>query len=221
MESWPKVIVTALAAPFVFLLLSSFLIPGIIEDANRTEAVRAARVKKALDIGDHNRDFTSRLNVLKTRMHMFNELDVRGHLSSIELQNAQKTFQKEHTDDYLELDKMAWWWYWDLEREGEVSDVLSSNELNALHALLDEYAKNANASVCAISPLWKFLSSAEYSLSKDIQSRIELMEAEMNAKLQELYEYRTQIVKDMAACFAHSRCVASKPRPTPLPCPTK
>ena len=211
-DTWPKVIVTAGAAPLALLLLSTLLIPGIIEDANKSAASRTAKLKKALDIGDQNRDFTSRLNVLKTRMHMFNEQNARRNFSPMELRNSQNSFQKEHTDDYLALDKIAWWWYWDLEREGEISELLSAKELSGLHALLDEYGKNAEASVSAITPVWHLLSSSQYNLRNDCQKRIELLELEANTKLDELSKVRIQIVKDIAACFAQSKCVSSQRR---------
>lgn len=219
-DTWPKVIVTAVAAPLVLLALSTLFIPGIIDRANRTEALRTARQKKALDIGDQDRDFTSRLHVLKNRMHMFNEQNIRGRLSLGELRNTQKRFQKEHTDDYLDLEKMAWWWYWDLEREGEIFGLLSQKNLSDLHTLLEEYGKNAEASVGTITPLWRFLSSSEYSRSNDSQKQIELLETEMNTQLAELSKIRGQIVKDLAACFAQSQCVPSN-RPTLSPSATK
>lgn len=209
-ESWPKVIVAAVATPVALLLLSTLFIPRIIEKSSRVEALRAARLKKSLDIGDHNRDFISRLNLLKTRMYTFNQQNVRGRLSGTELRDAQKRFQKEYTDAYLELDKTAWWWFWDLEREGEIFDLLSPKELEALRGpsgLLEKYRQNVETSMGALSPTWKFLSSSEYGLSTKNQKQIKVLESEMDTKLKELYDPRTQLVKAMAASFAQSQYV--------------
>ena len=214
-ESWPKVLVTAIGAPLVLLGLSTLLIPGIIEESNKTEALRVARLKKTLEIADRNREFKSRLNVLKTRMHTFNQQNVRGHLSRAELRDVKKRFQQEHTNDYLELDKMAWWWYWDLEREGEIFGLLSSPELITLHDLLEKYGNNTAESAGTISALWEFLSSSKYSLSKESQKRITDLELEMNTRLTDLSKVREDLVKAMEASFAQSQHIPPKARTTP------
>ena len=110
-ESWIRYVLTVVAAPVLIAALSSYVIPRIIEQSNRTEQLRSARLKKALEIGDRNKDFNGKLNLLKTRMNMFVNLNARARFSTSELREAQRAFQKEYTADYLELDKQAWWWY--------------------------------------------------------------------------------------------------------------
>jgi hypothetical protein len=65
--SWLRAILMALAIPILLGLFSNFIIPNIIEKSNKAEALRTARLKKALDIRDRNEDFTVKLHRLKTR----------------------------------------------------------------------------------------------------------------------------------------------------------
>lgn len=203
-DSWLKVIVSAFAVPLLFVLLSTYFIPKIIEKSNKTEALRAARLKKSVDVGDRNREFTSKLNVLKTSMLTFNNQNVRGKLSGSELKEAQKQFQKVYTERYLALDELAWWWYWDLEREAQAFDLLSPSESQKMLRLVKEYGDNVAASVGALDALWKHLSSANYNTTGDSQAQIKVFEGKMNADLGLLYEKRTLLVKDIASMFAQS-----------------
>ena len=204
-ESWVKFLLTVLAAPLFIAALSTYVIPKIIEKSNRTEQLKSARLKKALEIGDRNRDFNGKLNRLKTRMNMFFELSKRNRLSESDLRNAQYLFEKEYTEDYLEMDRQAWWWYWDLEREGTYFELLSQDELAHLHQLSEQYGNNVQSSVNAITPLWRFLSSADYRANDESQKRVEALQAEMNQKSQQLSDERTQrLAKEMAALFARS-----------------
>jgi len=105
----------------------------------------------------------------------------------------------------LELDKQAWWWYWDLEREGIYFQLLSPDELARLHELIGKYGKNVEASVGAIGPLWRFLSSSAYLSSSDSQKQITPLHDGMNERSQQLSDERTQhLAKEMAAIFARS-----------------
>ena len=204
-ESWLKWLLTVLAAPIFIAALSTYVIPKIIEKSSRTEQLRSARLKKALEIGDRNRDFNGRLNLLKTRMNIFFELSKRNRLSESDLRAAQRTFEKEYTEDYLEMDKQAWWWYWDLEREGTYFELLSQDELNQLRALSQQYGNNVGASVDAISPLWRFLSSTDYRVDDASQKRVKELQDKMNQVSQQLSDERTQkLAKEMAAVFARS-----------------
>ena len=109
-ESWPKVLVTALFLPAVLVFLGAYYIPRTIEASNKKEALKKARLNKSLEFASLNLEFTKRINGLKTRMHTFNQQNIRGNLSPSELNEARMRFQKEYTDQYLALDEMAWWW---------------------------------------------------------------------------------------------------------------
>lgn len=201
---------TALLIPTLLLFLSTYFIPQMIEASNKTEALRVSRLKKALDIGEGNKEFKSRLNVLKTRMQSFIGQNTRGHLSGAQFREAQKNFQQSYTSDYLELDRMAWWWYWDLEREAQIFDLLSWEELKTLHDVLLKYAENIETSVKAISPLWEHLSSSDYRVDNKGQEQIKKLEQDMIPTLDALSEERMQLVKEMSALFAQSQHIPAQ-----------
>ncbi len=204
-DSWPKVVVNALLIPVILIGLSSYFIPGIVAEANKEEALRTARLKKSLEIGAHDLDFRSRLNVLKTRMDTFHKQNLRGKLSPSELKEARKVFQKEYTDEYLALDKMAWWWYWDLEREAEIFDLLSPDDAKKLLEFIKEYAKNVERCVGVIDPMWSYLSSADYSLDQESLNHLVTLQTQINLDLTTLNDQRVILVKNISALFAASR----------------
>jgi hypothetical protein len=202
--SWIRTASVAVGIPILLAIFSNFVIPNIIEKSNRAEALRAARLKKALEIRDHNEDFTVKLHRLKTMMQTFNKQNVRRKLSGAQLTERQNAFQKQYSERYLTLDETAWWWYWDLERDAEIYDLLSLDQSKALAPLVKKYGEDTAASVGAIDPLWSFLSSANYSLSKNSQNQIKKLEDEMNANIDRLFYERFNLDKEMSTLFAQS-----------------
>lgn len=207
--SWLRVLVTVLGIPLLLLLLgsvlTSYFIPKLIEESHKSEASRTARLKKAIDIIERNKDFTSKLHVLKTSMQTFNKQNVRGKPSLTQLREAQKRFKKEYTDHYLALDETAWWWYWDLEREVQIFDLLSPEELAKLGEFNKEYGNNVGACVGALDPLWRYLSSSEYKPTKDSQDQVNALEAQMKSEIDRLFNERVILVKNISTLFAQSQ----------------
>ncbi|HXD33459.1 MAG TPA: hypothetical protein VN643_20215 [Pyrinomonadaceae bacterium] len=212
-DTWPKVVVTALASPVLVLALSALFIPGIVEDSNRTEALKTSRLRKSIDVGDRNREFTSKLHVLKTRMQTFNTQNVRGKPSLNQLRKAQKQFQEKYTEQYLALDEMAWWWYWDVKREAQAFNLLSPSESERMHKLIADYGENVAACVGALHPLWSHLSSSEYSLRANSQKTITAFEATMNSRLGSLDSERLLLVNEIARMIAQSQYDPSQASP--------
>lgn len=204
-DTWPKVLITALASPVLVLGLSTIFIPGIIDDSNRTEALRTARLKKSMEVGDRNTEFTSKVHVLKTRMQMFNSQNVRRKLSLNQLREAQKQFQEKYTEQYIALDGVAWWWHWDLKREAQAFNLLSPKESESMHKLIENYGNNAAACVGALAPLWHHLSSSEYNLGANSQKKIKAFEATMDSSLTSLGSERLLVVNEMARMLAQSQ----------------
>src|ERR1044071_9581854 len=119
-ESWTKTLVTVLLIPIVLLVLGSYFVPKMIDESNRREALRTARLKKSLDVYTQDTQFTSKLNGVETSMQIFDQLSVRRKLVPSEIKKAQDQFQAEYKERYLALDEIAWWWYWQLEKESSV-----------------------------------------------------------------------------------------------------
>lgn len=205
--SWVQTGLTALLIPLLLALFSSYCLPRIVEKSNRRELSRTERLKKAFDFGERNKEMNSRLNAMKTRMHTFNAQNVRGRFPMAQFRENQKLFQQHHTSDYLELDRNAWWWYWDLEREAQVFDLLSAEELKVFHDLLLKYGSNMSQSVGAISPSWEYLSSADYQLDKPGQERFAALYKEMIQKLDALATERYELIKSISKLFAQTQHV--------------
>jgi hypothetical protein len=190
--------------------LSALVIPGIISDSSEIESLHEARLKKAIDFGDRNEDFVSKLNVLKTLMETFNNQNVRMKTSPKELRESQSQFRKEYTEKYLALDSSAWWWYWDVGREAQIFSLLSPAELQLLHKEIFEYGDSVLASKNAVEPLWKYLSSRSYTLSPEAQQKISDLTAAMGKDLVKANQDRNNHVYNISQLFAHS--VHRRPR---------
>jgi hypothetical protein len=203
--SWIRTALTVLLIPLLLALCSNYFIPNIIEKSNKTEALRTAKLKRALDIRDRNDDFTTKLHRLKTMMQTFNNQNIRRRLSGLQLRERQDAFQKEYTDHYLSLDETAWWWYWDLERDAEVLNLLSPEDLKTLGDLITKYGVNVASCIGAVDPLWRYLSSADYSSTKDSQRQFNDLEKKMNQDINNLYQQRVLLIKDMSTLFAKSQ----------------
>jgi hypothetical protein len=204
-QSWLRTLATVVLVPLLLMGLSTYFIPGIIDEANKREAIRTARLRKSLDVGDRNKDFTSKLHVLMTRMQMFNTQNARRKLWLNQLRETQKTFQEKYTDQYLILDEVAWWRYQDMEREAQAFSLLSPTESEVMHKLSTDYVDNTAKCVGALNPLWSHLSSSEYDLGPDSQKNIERLEKEMISKLDTLNSSRAVLVKEMATLLAQSQ----------------
>lgn len=210
MEKEPllRSLLKALVFPVVLLcvgsVLSAIVIPGIVADSSEIESLHEARLKKAIDFGDRNEDFVSKLNVLKTLMLTFDEQNVRMKTLPAKLREEQEHFRKVYTEKYLALDSTAWWWYWDVEREAQIFNWLSPAELQLLHKEIAEYGNSVLASKNAIDPLWKYLSSQDYSLSPASRQQISGLATAMNTDLEKASKERGNHVYNISQLFAQS-----------------
>jgi len=207
-ESLIRSLLKALVFPSALLcvgsVLSAIVIPGIVSDSSEIESLHEARLKKAIDFGSRNEDFVSKLNVLKTLMLTFDGQNVRMKTPPAKLREDQEDFRKEYTERYLALDSTAWWWYWDVEREAQIFNWLSPAELQTLHKEINEYGNSVVASKSAIDPLWKYLSSEDYSLSPESRKQVNALATAMNTDLEKASGERASRVYNISQLFARS-----------------
>ena len=204
-ESWTKVVVTAVLSPAIVALLSIYFIPRVIDYSNKVEALRATRLRKSLEVSERNREFTSKLHVLKTAMQMFHHQNVLAKLSTEQLRQAQDRFRQEYTNKYLAFDEIAWWRYESLGPEAKTFDLLSSEETAEIVKLSDVYVENAAKSVGAIDPLWRLLCSTEYNLSDRGQKNVAELNTVMESSIKQLDEDRQTVVTRVSTVFAQTR----------------
>jgi len=159
--------------PFVLFLIgavtTSLLVPSLNSKINRNQLLQEARLKKAMEIGNHNTQFNSKFNTLKTMLESFHNQNLRLRLEPAELREAQLKFRNDFTKRYLELDEVAWWWHPDLEREASVLGLIPTDELQALDVDVREYGSNMNKSFNILRPLWQALTSRDYN-PNDVKS---------------------------------------------------
>ena len=197
-ESIVKQVGEVLRHPFVLLLIgaltTSLLVPYLNSKVNRNQLLREARLKKAIEIGNHNTEFNSRFNALKTMLESFHNQNVRLRLEPAELRQAQLKFRDDFTKRYLDLDEIAWWWHPDIEREASVLGLIPSDELQELDRDLKEYGNNVNKSFNVLRPLWQELTSRDYN-PNDLKSsdKVKKIVAETQA-LNPLFEERSILI---------------------------
>jgi hypothetical protein len=143
-------------------------------------------------------------------METFHDQNFRMTPSPKELREAQTQFRKEYTEKYLALDSTAWWWYWDVEREAQIFNLLSPAELQLLHKEIFEYGNSVVASKNAVEPLWKYLSSRSYTLGLAADQKISDMTSAMTKDLVKANQDRNNHVYNISQLFAHS--VHRRPR---------
>jgi hypothetical protein len=203
-------LIAALKHPFVLLVIgaitTSLLVPYLNSKVNRNQLLREARLKKAIEIGDQNTEFNSKLNALKTMLESFHRQNVRLQLQPVELREAKLRFRDDFTKRYLELDEKAWWWYSDLQREASVMGLTSTDELRTLGSNLGKYADNVNKSFDTLRPLWQALTSHDYDPNDQAsRDKVEKIIAEVNDAqngLPSLFQARNVLIDGIAGYFA-------------------
>ncbi len=201
-----KQLAEVLNHPFVLLVIgaitTSLLVPYLNSKMNRSQLLREARLRRAIEIGTHNTEFNSKLNALKTMLESFHRQNVRLQLQPAELRAAQLRFRDDFTKRYLELDEKAWWWYSDLQREAAILGLTSTRDPETLRDALEKYARNANQSVSTLRPLWQALTSQDYNPNDQAsRDRVERIITDANNGLPSLFQERTHLIEEVTRYF--------------------
>ena len=93
--------------PFVLFLFgvvtTSLLVPYLNSKINRNQLLQEARLKKAIEIGNHNTEFNSKFNALRTMLESFHNQNVRLRLEPAEFRQAQLKFRDDFTNFLLDF----------------------------------------------------------------------------------------------------------------------
>jgi hypothetical protein len=180
-------------------LLTYIIAPIVVDGINQRKLREEAKQKKAQELWQHNMEFNSKLNALKTMLESYHNQNVRLQLAPADLLEAQKEFRREFTRRYLELDEMAWWWYRDFQRETNTLGLAPRDQLSRLNADLDRYGANVNESIGLLKPLWQMLTSHDYHPNEDkTKADFERLTKEAGGKLPDLFNKRSDIIADVA-----------------------
>src|SRR5262245_5982218 len=199
--------------PLVLLVIgatiTSLIVPYLNAKVNRNEILQAARLKKAIEIGEHNTEFNSKFNTLKTMLELFHRRSVRARLNPSEFREAKSKFLDEFTRRYLDLDEKAWWWYPALEREASVMRLSSRSELQSLDTELPEYGDNLNKSFAILRPLWQALTAYDYDPNdKECTNKVDKIIADVNDPnngLPPLFQSRNILIERIAGHFSSAQ----------------
>jgi uncharacterized membrane-anchored protein YhcB (DUF1043 family) len=207
--STTKQVLDILKHPLILLVIgatiTSLLVPYLNAKVNRNEILQAARLKKAIEIGEHNTEFNSKFNTLKTMLESFHKRSVSLQLKPAEFKVAQSKFLDEFSRRYLDLDEKAWWWYPALEREASILGLTSRSELQTLDTELQEYGDNLNKSFNILRPLWRKLTSYDYNPNdKEYANEVDQIILNVNDPkngLPPLFQARNILIERIAGHF--------------------
>jgi len=196
--------------PFVLLvvgaIITSLLVPYLNSKVTRSQLLQEAKLKKAIEIGDHNMEFNSKFNALKTMLESFHNRSVRLQLPPSEFRATHSRFVDDFYRRYVELDEKAWWWYPALEREASVLHLLSDTERQTLSTECKIYHDNLIASFEVLKPLWVALTSHDYNpTDKDSDKKVEEIIKGVNKDLPPLFQERDMAIEKIAKHFVSAQ----------------
>lgn len=197
-----RVVVDSLGHPLSLLILGGLLTyivaPIIVNDINARKLIQERKQTKAHEIWDHDTEFNSKLNALKTMLSSYHNQNVRLQLPPDDLREAQKEFRRNFNQRYLELDEMAWWWYRTVQKEARDPSLVPPGQLPRLESDLNEYGTNINQSIGLLRPIWRALTSHDYRPDDDkSRAEFEALEKAADAQLPNLFEERAKLIEDV------------------------
>jgi len=183
------------------ILLGSVLIPYITDISTRNRLEKEAKQKKAFDIFKNNLDVTEQLYTLQKTLELFHyefrHINPNRKNYSIIKEDQKELHKRLHTL-YLEFDRHAWWWYWDIYHEAEILDLISEAESERLKKLFDRYKNNLLESLKTLDPLWFACIDENYDPTN--AKIIEIINS-TSAKLDSLTSSRTEVIREFASSF--------------------
>lgn len=123
-------------------ILSSFIIPYVNSQSNHTKLLQETTLKKSIEIVKHNSEINRQLNTILTTIEMFHKDNVSGVSQLENYKEAQEKLRNKINGLYLEFDKYAWWWQWEIYHEAVILELTSSDELQHVDNILKEYESN-------------------------------------------------------------------------------
>ena len=189
-------VIEYLRHPLVVLLVGSLVgsivIPYINARSTETRLFQEARLRKATEIMNHSREFSSEMNSLMTAIGSYHFDNIRMRIRPAEYKQTQKEFNKKMNDRYIEFDKKAWWWYGSLLQEAAILKLASQDDLRKIDEDIKKYAANVNEHTGVMGELWHAVVSPDYDPHDEKIARfIEVA----NKKVAELSEDRRIIIE--------------------------
>jgi hypothetical protein len=179
--------------------LTSLLLPWINSRIDHNKLVREAKHKEAVEIISRNTDFDSQLNSLKTRLTTFHFGNLRDNTPEAEYRKAQKELDTQMREQYLVLDRFAWWWWPKTLQEAWILELADTKAGPMLRKDFDEYGAQVKETVRVLKQLWDATVSPAY---KPDSSDYEKLLNDTEDNINDLTEERKRIINRIVQHFS-------------------
>jgi hypothetical protein len=179
--------------------LSSWLIPYFSARLDHEKLIREARLRKATEIIEDNKETERNLNRLLTTLEMFHKDNSGSAARASNYKKEQRELRRIMAERYLEFDRQGWWWYSQIYDEAKILEIVSPHELERLGQISQQYSENIGSSVGAVDGLWSLFLRETYVPSEP--KNLELMK-QTRSKLESLNRERSKLVFESAQIFS-------------------
>jgi len=190
---------------FILILgavLTYFIIPPILDIANKNKYTYEKRIKKSIEIINHNRQVNQKLNMLQTALELFHK-DQRSIIEkNYNYCQSQKEMKIKINALYLDFESVAWYWYWTIYEEAKIIEELNKKELDELNNLLEKYDSNIVKSTEILSIFWDMCLRKEY---KPKDTSIDTTMSKTRKELKKLYLSRDLLIRNILKIFLHKK----------------
>ncbi|HEY5838619.1 MAG TPA: hypothetical protein VIT19_06240 [Pyrinomonadaceae bacterium] len=181
-------------------VIGSFLIPWVSHKTDRNRALREARLKKAVEIVNHNTETLSQLNALVTRLGIFHKDNIRLKPTPAKLDELQDQLTKDMNSRYAEFEKTGWWWYRSLNDEAVILEIVPPGGSDKLRNDVNAYGDNISQTVAAFNDFWHKCLSKEYDFEEN--GNVTQIQTKMYERLGQLATERVKLVNNLVQDFS-------------------
>lgn len=135
-------------------LLGSLLVPHLNDLSNRRKVRHEERIKMALSIVEQNEETDRRLFNLMEYLVLFRKDHNDPSETRAELKLQQTAAKKAFNEMYLSFNGQAWWWYWGIRSESNLSALATKAESEKIGQLAQVYGSSLSECTDPIAKVW-------------------------------------------------------------------
>ncbi len=185
--------------PLTVVVITALLSPIVIPALLHKSEIRQQRLKKALDLLDHDMEVNSHLNNLLTTLEIFHKDNTGVAARLVDYRQEQRELRKTMSSRYLEFDRIAWWWYKRVPTEAHLLGLISDEETTHIDSLVRDYETHLIETTNLINDLWNLFLRDQYDPTD--KHNTEFMN-ETRKKFDELYNMRTRSLNALVELLA-------------------
>ena len=169
-------------------LLGSALVPFVNAQIARQNRQTELKLNRATEALRSHAATERRINELQTAFMMFAKDGLWSDLQ------ARREIRSRLSASYVEFNRDAWWWYWELLQEVRLLRLVDESAAREIRSGIEEYSANLRQTTQEAEPLWSLLSGQEFTANR----RQEVLES-ATARLEALRQERQQLVRRIVA----------------------